>query len=464
MKKIFLKLFSAGVILASGSAQATTHYVVVNNINATSPYTNWATASTVIQDAVYAAVAGDEILVTNGTYQDIRGGFGGNSAVLVDRPVNIRSVGGPRLTIIEPEAHAGRCVYLTNGASLSGFTLTGGQAGSGGGVYGGTLTNCIIAGNQATGSTPSQYTNIASGGGAFGCTLYNCTLSNNTVRLINPAGAILYSYGGGAAYCTLNDCVLTGNSAISPDILFGAFNYAFGGGVYQCTLNSCTLIGNWASVSNYIETASGISAYGGGAYGCTLNNCTLCGNSASAWSYDFNSDASGGGVGSCTATNCILFGNFYMGQDQAEVYYYCEDCVSPGTLNGNNCSGDPFFVDTNGWANLRLQSNSPCINAGNNAFAPTGPDLDGNPRIIGGTVDIGAYEFQSLSLINFSVVSNQAGFSITGQSNQVVTVQTSTDLLNWSPLATNTLNGHPFPFNDPTPATLPQRFYRAQAE
>jgi len=44
-------------------------------------------------------------------------------------------------------------------------------------------------------------------------------------------------------------------------------------------------------------------------------------------------------------------------------------------------------------ANYRLQSTSPCINAGTNAFAPMPFDLDGNPRVLDGTVDMGCYEF-----------------------------------------------------------------------
>jgi len=93
--------------------------------------------------------------------------------------------------------------------------------------------------------------------------------------------------------------------------------------------------------------------------------------------------------------NCIAYFNTApAGANYANAdLNYC--CTTPLPTSGiGNISDAPLFVDYVG-GNLRLQSSSPCINAGNNGYAPAGSDLDGNPRIKGGTVDIGAYEFQS---------------------------------------------------------------------
>jgi hypothetical protein len=121
----FLLFSSPLLVWFASTALAGVHYVDINSTNATPPYTNWATAATNIQDAVDAAVAGDEIVVTNGVYTPVQ----------VNKPLTVRSVNGPQVTTIGGGASV-RCAYLTNSASLSGFTLTNGAAWqSGGGVF-----------------------------------------------------------------------------------------------------------------------------------------------------------------------------------------------------------------------------------------------------------------------------------------------------------------------------------------
>ena len=100
--KTTLNLTIAGLLLAVSNLSADTHYASLGSTSPTPPYTNWVTAATNIQDAVNAAAAGDEVVVTNGVYL---------GSVVVTNPLALRSVNGPQFTVINGR-RASRCASL----------------------------------------------------------------------------------------------------------------------------------------------------------------------------------------------------------------------------------------------------------------------------------------------------------------------------------------------------------------
>jgi hypothetical protein len=292
--------------------------------------------------------------------------FSLTNRVAINKAVSVRSLDNdPAGTIIkgawDPASTNGpaaiRCVYMSPGAVLAGFTLTNGATANsgdyrsecGGGVYAASATpvisNCIISGNAAYGDGP----NGIGGGGVCNGTFFNCTLTGNRIG----AGRCI---GGGANDAILSNCIIVGNSAPEAN--------GIGGGAHRCVLYGCLVSNN---------SANAASGYGGGiagwsaalpcrAYECTIitNSAWRCGgvydysilsNSTISFNKAFNS--SGGvrsstlfncmiisntspdfasGAGSSILSNCVLIGNgtFYGS------YYNCLIIGSQTLLYGNN--------------------------------------------------------------------------------------------------------------------------------
>jgi hypothetical protein len=302
------------------------------------------------------------------------------------------------------------CNGLGGGMTLVNNTFTGNSASSqGGGFACNEGTNLTMIGNRFVGnfSDASQiYGGVAYGGGAY-CTGIsgNISLTNNVFinnSAVNSFSAINTSAGGGfsCSSSVTNLVSLFGNK-------FQNNSANAGGGLYVSAPN-INLLNNLAVNNVVTNWGYGYIAFGGGIWvdaSATLNmiNNTVAGNT-SGGNGGGAAFVIGGVVEYLNIYNNIIWGNsatnggdvYVNGTGKQKIFSYNDMHSQAGPqwdLALDNIDAAPQFSDPiNG--DYHIQKSSPCIAAGwTNAPALPATDLDGNPRVVNGTVDMGCYEF-----------------------------------------------------------------------
>ncbi len=343
---------------------------------------SWFNAYTNLTTAINNSTSGDTIWVKAGVYKPgtlrtdgfglkpniaLLGGFIGNETQANQRDFvhNITVMSGnigDESTSADNSHHVLLLTSNCNGAVVNGFHIQEGKA-EGSSYYGGgiwlkyagtvTFTNCVIQNNY----------------GIYG-------------------GGVMVDYNSNAIF---ENVVFANNQST-----FGAAIHAFGG---NPTLNNCIVYAN-----NSRSDGAAIETYTGHPY--LLNNLTMYGNTG-------GSTIRSTGGGNTKVCNSIIVGNT-SGNIIYEYSYKNGNLVSgTGNINDDILLKNPdnpigpdslWFTEDDG---LQLMYSSPARNSGNNNLLQSSQQTDilGIKRINGKTVDMGAYEFDSIPTFENQIIS-----------------------------------------------------------
>ena len=376
-----------------------------------------------LRNAVVTACAGTKITFTAGVISPITLA----SELTIDKNLTIQGPGASSLTV--RSNHAMRVFKIASGnfnVTISGLTISNGQAAEGGGLANNStgnvaITSCTFTSNSAGGSGGGILNN-----GTGSVTVTDTTLSGNSAA------------DGGAIANTNTGTVSVTNSTLSGNTATGS-----GGGVSNVigtiNLTTSTLSRNSSVAGGGINNSDGIS---------TLINCTLAVNSVSTSggaianngngtvnlindTLAFNTAITGGsGIfnnssGTVSVKNTIAAGNAPLNIPDVSGVFNSQGYNligkgdgSTGFTNGINHDQvgsiaspvDPLLaaLANNGGSAQTLAPlpYSPVVDAGTNVGAPT-TDQRGVARPQGVAFDIGAFEVREFVVTNIN--SNGAG-------------------------------------------------------
>ncbi len=355
--------------------------------------TNWANAYKYLQNALQEASAGDQIWVAGGTY-------------MPDKGANISP------------GHPGASFKLKTGVALyGGFPKGGGSWEQGDPAVYRTILSGDLKGDDEEVSQASELLRSARAG--RNCWHVVSALGTDSTAILDGfivaggytvSGDLNSANGGGlfakASSATISNCIFQGNVGEK-----GGAMYLWMG---QPRIINCTFTGNAAkqyggAIANFKASAKLVNCVftknwakekGGAIYNeknkPSITNCTIADNYAYA----------GGGIynekNEPSLFNCIIWGNTsrYGTAEPAQVYgvkinssHCCIQEMTEHFGGKGNISSVPRFADMQN-GDFRLLAGSPCIDAGDSNTVPADvkADFEGNARICGSAVDIGAYE------------------------------------------------------------------------
>lgn len=411
--------------------QSDEHNIIYVSADGVGNGSSWAEATDDIQGALFKSHSSDCVIwVKEGTY---KGCSSNNYAFLLMH--NSKIYGGFKgdepfdydLSLRDFEAHpsildGNHCQGVINvlpfanndDVVIDGFTIQNGVSEEGGGILlssHASVTNCKICHNRAI-----QYGGgLSTANNSVDMRVNNCEFFDNEAK---DGGAINDRGGTAFSHCYIND-----NSASH---IGGGINNILGT-TPPSTFINCVISNNSAVTGGGIQSNLSRTSYwnclvnnntankGGGCYGeSNLFNCTIVKN--------MGSENYGGIYNTQTATqeikNCIVWGNVSNGEYEqigpVSNYAYCavQDAEPISSTNFGLASENDGeapgcyvrFVDADVDAGCegrggdwRLQTRSTCIDRGNNTDLQPEIDLDGNPRCRHSSIDLGAYETNTVA-------------------------------------------------------------------